>query len=734
VDTSFLGSGVATVSGIAVQSDGKVIVGGSTNNSNVSRLNNNGSLDAGFASIEFSTVNSVLVGINGEIFVGGRLGTPTVGVGGASPAGVRKLNSDGSRDNSFLTRTGATDTGIFNVAFQTDRKILITGDFFNAGGLARAGFARLEPDGALDEAYQPAVTGFSAFALQPDGKVIVGGNRFTTAGTHSFYRLNTDGSIDQTFTADSTTPNGATSNISSIAVQLDGKILAVGGFESINGQSKRSLVRLESNGNIDSTFNPNLNFSSADVKRLVIRPNGKIIASGHFQSVGTTRSVFQMGPNGIVEWFSQTGGTSDVSSLSIQDDGKVLITGGFTQVSGVPLTGVARLNVDGTVDEDFHPPLFTGNPVDISAVLPLRGGKILIGGTFATVSGVPVVGGFARLNSNGSYDASFVVSMDSQSSVSVIRQQPDGRVVFGGRFSGVNGVARGNISRLRAMYRSSMFDFDGDGKTDISIFRPNGATGSEWWYLKSSNGGNFATQFGTPTDKLVAADYTGDGKADIAFFRPSTGFWYILRSEDSSFYAFPFGASGDVPAPADYDGDGKADAAVFRPSSSTWFIQNSGGGTTIQTFGSTGDVPVAGDYDGDGKADIAIFRPNGTTGSEWWILRSTAGLIAMQFGAPTDKTVVGDYTGDGKTDVAFWRPSTGEWYILRSEDSSFYAFPFGSSTDIPAPGDYDGDGKTDAGVFRPSNSTWFVNKSTGGTIIQQFGSTGDLPVPNEFVR
>ncbi len=280
----------------------------------------------------------------------------------------------------------------------------------------------------------------------------------------------------------------------------------------------------------------------------------------------------------------------------------------------------------------------------------------------------------------------------------------------------------------------SPYDFDGDGKTDLSIFRPSGATGSEWWYLRSSNGGNYATQFGSPTDKLVAADYTGDGKADIAFWRPSTGEWFILRSEDSTFYAFPFGSTGDVPAPADYDGDGKADAAVFRPSSSTWFIQNSGGGTTIQAFGSAGDVPVAGDYDGDGKADIAIFRPNGTTGSEWWILRSTAGLIAMQFGAPTDKTVVGDYTGDGKADVAFWRPSTGEWYILRSEDSSFYAFPFGSVGDIPVPGDYDGDGKADAAVFRPSSSTWFAQGSTSGTIIQQFGSTGDVPVPNEFVR
>ena len=273
-----------------------------------------------------------------------------------------------------------------------------------------------------------------------------------------------------------------------------------------------------------------------------------------------------------------------------------------------------------------------------------------------------------------------------------------------------------------------VFDFDGDGKTDISIFRP--APG-EWWYLRSSNGSNAAAQFGTSSDIITPADLTGDGKTDIAFFRPATGFWYVLRSEDLSFYAFPFGTNGDVPVPADYDGDGRADAAVYRPSTSTWYINNSGGGTTITAFGLSGDVPAAADYDGDGKADVAIFRPSS---GDWWLNRSTAGLIAYRFGQSGDRTTVGDLTGDGKADVAFWRPSTGEWYVLRSENSTFYAFPFGTNGDTPAPGDYDGDGKMDAAVFRPSTSTWYANRSTAGVLIQQFGQTGDLAVPASFVR
>ncbi|MEP6902348.1 MAG: Calx-beta domain-containing protein, partial [Actinomycetota bacterium] len=271
------------------------------------------------------------------------------------------------------------------------------------------------------------------------------------------------------------------------------------------------------------------------------------------------------------------------------------------------------------------------------------------------------------------------------------------------------------------------FDFDGDNKTDIGIFRPNVG---EWWIQRSSNQQTFALQFGTSTDKIAPADFTGDGKTDIAFWRPSNGFWFVLRSEDYSFYSFPFGTNGDIPVPADYDADGKADAAVFRPSTATWYINKSSGGTIIQQFGANGDIPAVADYDGDGKSDIAIWRPSV---GQWWIQRSTAGTIAFTFGNSNDKPVEGDYTGDGKADVAIFRPATGEWFVLRSENQSYYSFLFGISTDIPAPGDYDGDGRFDATVFRPSNNTWFVQRSTAGTLIQSFGQSGDKPVPNAFV-
>jgi hypothetical protein len=303
----------------------------------------------------------------------------------------------------------------------------------------------------------------------------------------------------------------------------------------------------------------------------------------------------------------------------------------------------------------------------------------------------------------------------------------DGRqdIAFAGAWPNNVGLLENTCSPVG----SSPFDFDGDSKTDIGIFRPSVG---EWWVYRSLTGSVFAAQFGVSTDKIAPADFTGDGKTDVAFWRPATGEWVILRSEDLTYYSGPFGTAGDIPVPADYDADGKADVAVFRPSSGFWFVQRSSdNATTAQQFGTSGDQPVAADYDGAGRADVGIFRPSV---GEWWIYRSTAGVIAYTFGTSSDKTVPGDYTGDGKSDVAFWRPSTGEWVILRSEDTTYYSAPFGSITDFPTPGDYDGDGKHDLAVYRPAAGTWFVNQTSGGSIAHRFGASTDQPIPGAFVR
>ena len=145
----------------------------------------------------------------------------------------------------------------------------------------------------------------------------------------------------------------------------------------------------------------------------------------------------------------------------------------------------------------------------------------------------------------------------------------------------------------------------------------------------------------------IPCDFDGDGDSDIGVWRPSTGKWFI-KDQTSPLW----GASGDIPVPEDYDGDGDSDIAVWRPSNGTWYIQ----GQSAIAWGVSTDIPVPGDYDGDGDVDLAVWRPSN---GRWYI----QGQSAVAWGVATDIPVPGDYDGDGDTDIGVWRPATGKWFI-----------------------------------------------------------------------
>jgi hypothetical protein len=276
------------------------------------------------------------------------------------------------------------------------------------------------------------------------------------------------------------------------------------------------------------------------------------------------------------------------------------------------------------------------------------------------------------------------------------------------------------------------FDFDGDGRTDLSVFDLNAGTAPDFRGINSSTGSPFSVLWGTAGDLPANADFDGDGKADFAVFRPVEGNWYILRSSDGGVSIVRFGTAGDLVVPADHDGDGKDDIAVFRPATGVWYIlRSTDGGASISQFGLNGDKPVNGDFDGDGRADIAVWRPSDGT---WYIVRSSdGGVDYVPFGLSEDIPVRGDYDGDGRTDQAVFRPSTGVWYVLRSA-AGFMAVHFGLTGDTPMQADFDGDGRADVSVFRPSSRVWYhLRSSDGGFNASLFGEFTDRPVPSIYV-
>lgn len=275
-------------------------------------------------------------------------------------------------------------------------------------------------------------------------------------------------------------------------------------------------------------------------------------------------------------------------------------------------------------------------------------------------------------------------------------------------------------------------DFDGDGKSDVSTFRPSN---NSWNIHYSGTNAEVSQNWGISTDKIAPADFDGDNRTDLAVFRPSDGVWYILNSANSTVNITQFGANGDLPVPNDFDGDGRADITVFRPSNGVWYqLRSISNQVFIQNFGSTGDIPQIVDYDGDGLGDLAVYRPSQ---GEWhFFLSATSSYTAFPFGANGDIPVAADFDGDGKTDTAIFRatndPNLPDFYILLTGNGSFLGYSWGVEGDLPVVADYDGDGKFDVSIYRPNSNTWYLLRSTAGFITSNFGQVGDKPIATAF--
>ncbi len=700
LDSAFSPQGPdSEVKDIFLKADGKIIIGGAFVNYNstprlrVAQINADGSLDT---SVQFNitgaigTVNDVELQTDGKLLVGLLNGVST----------FVRFNADGTNDSGFaplITR----DATVNKILPQPDGKVLVLGEFLYANGVQRNYLARFNANGSLDTSFVPPTTGTLSFALQSDGKILVG-------GFSSLKRLNPNGSEDTSFAV----PSNAV--VYDIVPLANGQILYGGSFGSIGG-----VVRLNANGSVDSTFtSPQFN---SRIQKLLWQSDGKLLIGGEFTF--PRNAIARLSADGSLDTTFVGEANAPVYALDLQADGKIIVGGQFTALnSSVNQVSIGRLNSNGTLDTGF---VQSTNSV-VRTVKVQTDGKILIGGTMSAVGGAPH-NGLARLNSNGTIDSSF--NTFANASVRDIQLQTDGKILLGGTFTKINGLSAVRVARLLNPTARTLFDFDGDSRADISVFRPSE---NKWYISRSSDGQITQTIFAVNGDIPAQADFDGDGKTDIAVFRPSTGDWWYISSIDGGQKLTHWGASGDIPRPSDFDGDGKADFIVYRAAENNWYRLGSTGAVSIINFGVAGDKPVTGDFDGDGKSDVAIYRPS--TG-DWWYAASSAGgqFRATRWGISTDIPAPADFDGDGKTDFAVYRPSTGVWYIYNSSNGAPTIMNFGLTEDKPVPADYDGDGRADVAVFRPSTGVWYLMRSTAGFTALQFGVSTDIPTPNAFV-
>ena len=598
LDASFdPGSGIGgSLSAMAIQSDGKVLIGGQFTSVNgvtrnrVARLNVGGSLDVSFdpGAGASAQILALAVQSDGKVLVGGFFSS----VNDVARSGTARLNADGSLDASFVPGSLAPGYHYINVVtIQSDGKVLIGGSFSSVGGIARNGIARLNADGSLDPGFNPPAAigwgnGVTKIIVQPNGKVLIAGGLYlsTAQNLDRIARLNPDGSLDTGFEIAS-----MDNEIAAVVLEDDGGILIGGGIRSIDGVARNRIARLNSDGTLDAEFNPGSGLNWGSLSAVLPMGRGKVVIGGSFLArlfvdepppatplilsqtsyqqvlpggMATLRVSADAWPRASFQWqldgvrvpgataaelvltnvqarqlgrysvvvsnsvgvaesrpiplsFTLTGAVDtrfdpgmgadrEVRTMAAQGDGKVLIGGYFSSVDGVARRGIARLNTDGSLDASFNPGTGTSGGVEVLAIQ--TDGKVLLGGGFSSINGV-ARGGIARLNTDGSLDDAF--DAGSAYGVLALASQTDGKVLIGGYFNDINGTTRNKIARLN-LY----------GSLDTVFFPPYANHDVEAIALQSDGKVLFAGTVGPSYNQRPCFRLNRDGTFDSSFSAP----------------------------------------------------------------------------------------------------------------------------------------------------------------------------------------------------------------------
>jgi uncharacterized delta-60 repeat protein len=527
---------------ILLQADGKILVGGNftiyngVTENRIIRLNTDGSKDNTFnTGTGFNSyVNTLAQQADGKILVGGLF----TAYNGVAENGIVRLNIDGSKDTTFITGTGI-NSAVWTMTPQTDGKILVGGNFTIYNGITENRIIRLNSDGTKDATFNTG-TGFNnevwAIAQQADGKILIGGDFTTYNGIteNRIIRLNSDGTKDATFNIGT----GFNIIIKTIAQQADGKILIGGNFTIYNGVTENRIIRLNADGSKDNSFNTGTGFNNY-VLTLAQQADGKILVGGSFSTYkGVTEiKITRLNSDGTKDAAFNIGNTSTgfnnlVYTISQQTDGKNLVGGTFTSYKGITENRIIRLNTDGTKDTSFN----IGNGFNdfVYNIAQQVDGKILVGGGFTTYNGV-TENRIIRLNTDGTKDISFNTGTGFDGTVWTIVPQPDGKILVGGFFTAYNGVTENRIIRL-----------NNDGTKDTSFNVGTGFDGNVWTIKLQPDGkilaGGFFTTFNGSTQNRIIRLNT-DGTKDTSF-NTGTGFdntiFSIVQQADGKILAGGF--------------------------------------------------------------------------------------------------------------------------------------------------------------------------------------------------
>jgi uncharacterized delta-60 repeat protein len=377
-----------------------------------------------------------------------------------------KVVGIGGIDSSFNTGDGF-DNLVFNITQLSDNRIIVGGGFTAYKGNSLNNIAKLNLDGSVNNSFNIG-TGFDSIVLsiaeQSDNKLLIGGVFLLYSGSSSnrIIRLNSDGSIDGSFIIGS----GFNSGVQDIKIQPDDKILVGGDFTSYSGISSNYIIRLNDDGSVDGTFNIGTGFDDL-VTTISIQSDDKILVGGGFTGyTGDSFSkIIRLNTDGSVDNTFTVGSGFDntVETISIQSDGKILVGGGFTSYSGVSSNGIIRLNDDGSVDTTFN--VGTGFDNSVREIITQSDGKILVGGDFTDYNGV-LVNRIVRLDDDGSVDTTFNIGAGFNDPVTTISIQPDNKILVGGAFIQYDGDSSNFITRLFGdtpppFYNKLTFDYNG---------------------------------------------------------------------------------------------------------------------------------------------------------------------------------------------------------------------------------------------------------------------------------